>query len=400
MSRFLSVVPVNTARSILGGLARPTPDRMVPLLESSGYVLRADIFPDVDIPGFDRSTVDGYAVVASDTIGAGESIPVLLTLTGRMSMGEAPADSVRPGTCMYIPTGAYLPRGADAVVMVEFCEEMGTDILVSRPVAVGENIVSRGEDFSRSRPAVLKGVRISSREMGVLAACGICEVPVAQKPRVAIISTGNEIVPVSVKPEGGQIRDVNTYLCAGFAAECGGVPVIIGIVRDEREPLEEALDRALASADLVLISGGSSKGERDMCADIIAGKGEVLVHGIALSPGKPTIIGKITEKAVIGLPGHPASAYVVLTAFIKDFIRGMTGELSSPDQISGILTMAVHSAKGREDYVRVTRDGEQFTPVLGKSGLTNTLVNSDGLLRIPAEIEGYEKNSRVFAEPW
>lgn len=400
MTRFLSVVSVDSARKALVGLARKTPDQIVPLMQSSGRVLRTDITSDVDIPGFDRSTVDGYAVCASDTTGAGESIPAMLHLTGRVEMGGEPSTVIKPGTCMYIPTGGFLPPGADAVVMIEYCEEMEGDVLILRPVATGENIVCRGEDFSKSTPALLSGVRISSREMGVLAACGVQEVVVAQTPRVAIISTGNEIIPVFEKPKSGEIRDVNTYLCAGFVSECGGIPVIIGTIPDERGPLEEALSEALKQSDLVLISGGSSKGERDMCADIIASRGEVIVHGIALSPGKPTIIGRVLETPVIGLPGHPASAYVVLVALVRDLIRAMTGELSPVPTISGVLTSPVPSAKGREDYIRVVHSEDTITPVFGKSGLTNTLVKSDGLMRIPAEVEGYEKNTRVYAEPW
>lgn len=400
MSRFLSVIPVDTARTILLGLARKTAGKTIPLADSLGYVLSADIISDIDIPGFDRSTVDGYAVCAADTIGAGESIPVMLSLSGRVEMGDEPSGSVSPGTCMYIPTGAFLPPGADAVVMVEYSEEMGNDVFISKPVAVGENIVFRGEDFSSQKPALHAGTRISSRGMGVLAACGKSEVPVSEKPLVAIISTGNEIVSVSDVPKAGQIRDVNTYLCAGFVEESGGIPISIGIVRDDRPALEDALFKAVTQADIVLISGGSSKGERDMCADIIAEKGELLVHGIALSPGKPTIIGKIQDKPVIGLPGHPASAYIVLHALVRDLIHTMTGEVSQPVRISGVLTSPVPSAKGREDYIRIMQSDDNITPVFGKSGLTNTLAMSDGLLCIPADTEGYEKETRVFAEIW
>lgn len=400
MSRFLSVISVESARTILNQIAEKTTDETVSLLESGGRILRTDITSEIDIPGFDRSTVDGFAVLASDTIGAGESIPAMLHLTGKVEMGVEPSKVVTSGTCMYIPTGAYLPAGADAVVMIEYAEAMGDDILVTKPVAVGDNIVHRGEDFSVEKSALFSGTRITSREMGVLAACGVTDVLVAQKPRVAIISTGNELIKISEIPGPGQIRDVNTYLCAGFVTECGGIPIIIGTIPDERELLEQALVDALEKSDIILISGGSSKGERDMCADIISSKGELLVHGIALSPGKPTIIGKINNKPVIGLPGHPASAYIVLTALVKDVIFAMTGEKSSPPLMSGILTSPVPSAKGREDYIRVFLENDKVTPVFGKSGLTNTLIKSDGLLRIPADLEGYDKNTRVFVQSW
>jgi len=400
MSRFLSVIPVEKARSVLLGMARKTGEKRVPLIGSAGYVLRTDIISDVDIPGFDRSAVDGYALVAADTVGAGESIPAMLRLSGSIDMGGVSKDRVLPGTCMYIPTGAFLPPGADAVVMIEYCEVMDDEVLISKPAAVGENIVYKGEDFSTKRPAIQAGTKINSRVMGVLAACGVEDVLVSEKPRIAIISTGNEIVPVTEVPGPGQVRDVNTYLIAGFIQESGGIPVIIGIVQDEHRLLEEALDKAVSEADIVLISGGSSKGERDMCADIIGSHGELLVHGIALSPGKPTIIGQVKNKPVIGLPGHPASAYVVLHALVRDLMHAITGEISFPVRQSGVLTSPVPSAKGREDYVRVIKKDDDITPLFGKSGLTNTLVNSDGLLCIPADTEGYEKGTRVFIDHW
>lgn len=400
MSRFLSVVSVQNARDTLTFLARKTADKSVLLGDSLGLILRKDIISDCDIPGFNRSSVDGYAVCASDTVGAGESIPIMLTLIGRVGMGEEPSEPITPGTCMYIPTGGFLPPGADAVAMIEYCEEMGEEVLISKPMAVGENIVFKGEDFSTTNPALKAGTKISSRDMGVLAACGAQEVIVASPPRVAIISTGNEIIPVHETPKAGQIRDVNTYLCTGFIAECGGTPIVIGTIPDEREALETAIQDAVQKADIVLISGGSSKGERDMCADIIAARGEVLIHGIALSPGKPTIIGKIDGKPIIGLPGHPASAYIVLIALVRDLLYAMTGQIRSPVKLSGTLSSSVPSAKGREDYIRIIQDGDIITPVFGKSGLTNTLVMSDGFLCIPADIEGYEKNTRIFAEPW
>ena len=400
MSRFLSVISVDEARKVLISLASPLPAEKIPLFNSNGRILAEDITSDVDIPGFNRSTVDGYAVSSSDTSGAGESIPVMLKRSGILHMGKKPEQNVKPGYCMYCPTGAFLPEGADAVVMIEYCEEMADDVLVYRAVASGENVIYRGEDFSNNKAAICKGTRINSRVMGVLAACGVSMVPVSMRPRVAIISTGNEIVPVDEVPGEGNIRDVNTYLCTGYVEEAGGVPVIIGIVQDERVHLEEALNNAVEISDAILISGGSSKGERDMCADIIENRGKVLVHGIALSPGKPTIIGNIQSKPVIGLPGHPASAYVVLMALIRVLISTMTGEKIIPAFFPGVLTSPVPSSRGREDYIRVKRDGENIFPVFGKSGLINTLISSDGLLKIPADEEGFEQNSRVFLELW
>lgn len=400
MSRFLSVISVEEALEILNRIARPMAEERVPLSESYGRVLVKPVGSNVDIPGFPRSTVDGYAVVSSDTTGAGEAIPSMLALTGSVAMGDTPDEPVHPGTTQYIPTGAFLPAGADAVVMVEYCEPIGDQILIHRPVANGENVIFRGEDFAAGNMAIPAGTVITSRVAGVLAACGAESVSVSACPRVAIISTGNELVPVASTPAGGQIRDVNSYLCAGFVAEQGGIPVLFGIIPDDAGSLTAVLDSATATCDAILISGGSSKGERDMCADIIASRGEILVHGIALSPGKPTIIGGAGGVPVIGLPGHPASAYIVLQVIVGELFRIMSGRRIYEARIHARLKTPVVSARGREDYIRARLDGEYVVPVFGRSGLTNTLVQSDGVIRIPAAVEGYESGELVEVILW
>jgi len=400
MSRFLSVIQVDEAIRVIRGMTSISPGEEISLSDAYGRVLSNDICSDVNIPGFDRSTVDGYAVISSDTTGAGDAIPSMLKLTGRIVMGDIPEDKLIPGTCMYIPTGASLPSGADAVVMIEYSEEIGDQVLIQRPVAPGENVIVRGEDFGSDRVAVPAGTQISSRVAGVLAACGADYVQVSSRPRIGIISTGNELVPVKAIPLGGQIRDVNTWLCNAFVTENGGIPISYGIIKDDRKSLSDALNDALCSCDAVLMSGGSSKGERDMCADIITSHGQVLVHGIAISPGKPTIIGLVNGKPVIGLPGHPASAYVVLLVFVRELINGMTGRSESENHIFVRLKTPLRSAQGREDYVRAILKGEYVEPVLGKSGLTNTLIHSDGVIKVPGTVEGYEAGDFVKVILW
>jgi molybdopterin molybdotransferase len=400
MSRFLSVIPVHEAIRIIRQIAGQSSKEEIHLSDAYGRVLAADVSTDIDIPGFDRSTVDGYAVLSSDTTGAGEAIPSMLILTGQIAMGDAASQRVLPGSCIYVPTGASLPGGADAVVMIEYCEQLGNQILVHRPVAPGENIISRGEDFGSDRIAVHAGTRISSRVTGILAACGADTVLVSSRPRIGIISTGNELVPVQTTPAGGQIRDVNTWLCTGFLTEQGGIPVIYGIIKDDIQSLTQALEIALHSCDAVLISGGSSKGDRDLCADIIASRGEVLIHGIAISPGKPTIIGIADAKPVIGLPGHPASAYVILLIIVRELLKAMTGETSSAHNLKIKVKTPLPSAQGRDDYVRAVLEDGYVIPVLGKSGLTNTLLQSDGVIRIPSTVEGYESGDMVEVILW
>jgi molybdopterin molybdotransferase len=402
MSRFLNVIPLADAVAVVRRISPHPTTEMVSAESSAGRILAADIAADTDIPGFDRSVVDGYAVIASDTAGAGDSIPALLTCHGRIAMGRPDADlAVRKGTCTYIPTGGVLPQGADAVVMVEYTEEAADTVLVKKAVSHGENVLLRDEDFKSGEKVFSAGRRISPQDAGVLAACGCASVPVARKPVVGIISTGNELVPVTSVPGPGQVRDTNASMLAAYLSEYGCIPRLYGIICDERPAFEEVLSRAVPECDVVLVSGGSSKDDRDMTAGVIAAMGTVLVHGIALAPGKPTIIGQIAGKPVFGLPGHPASAFVVLIAIVRPLIDGMLG-IRNPVQRTVRATLAVNipSQRGREEYVRVRLENGTAVPLFGKSGLLNTLVKSNGLVRIPAGAEGLEQGSSVEVILW
>jgi molybdopterin molybdotransferase len=284
--------------------------------------------------------------------------------------------------------------------MIEHAELIGDDVLVHRPVAPGENVVFRGEDFRAGAVVLERGRVLSPRDIGVAAAVGADRVSVVTPPVIGIISTGNELVPATGVPGPGEVRDANSYLAGAFVAERGCRPVYFGIVRDEREALKNAVSSALDRCDAVLVSGGSSKDERDNTAAVIADLGEVLVHGIAIAPGKPTIIGTARGKPVIGLPGHPASAFVVLVAIVDHLLAAMRTTAVSRRTLRARLTQNVPSTRGREDYIRVrVRDGEAV-PVFGKSGLLNTLVQSEGLVRIPATSEGLEVGEEVEVILW
>ncbi len=401
MTLFLKTVSVEEAIRVARSVAAPLPAEMVPLAEAVTRVLAADMSADIDIPGFSRSTVDGYALKASDSIGASESMPALIRVAGRVGMGEGASMKVIPGTCAYVPTGGALPDGADSVVMIEHTELLGDEVLVKRPVAGGENVMGKGEDFSAGEPVLAAGRVLSPREIGVLAAAGKAGVPVYRKPRIGVISTGNELVPVTAVPSEGQVRDINSFLAGAFLESRGCIPVPYGIARDDRDILGKRLEAALSECDAVILSGGSSKDERDLTADLIAKRGEVLVHGISVAPGKPTIIGRIDKKPVVGLPGHPASAYVILLVIVQPLIAVMASrkEQSLPTRTMR-LGEAIPSARGREDYVRVRiQDGTAY-PEFGKSGLMNTLVRSDGLVRIPAGTEGIEEGDDVEVILW
>jgi len=321
MSRFLNVVPVAEAVATVIRISPEPATEKVPVESAAGRILAAAIMADTNIPGFDRSVVDGYAVRAADTAGAGDAIPALLHCAGRIAMGRKDVKAaVGPGTCAYIPTGGVLPAGADAVVMVEYTEEAGDTVLVKKAVSHGENVLLHDEDFKKGETVFFAGRQITPQDAGVLAACGCADVPVAKKPVFGIISTGNELVPVTAIPGPGQVRDANASMLAAYLTEYGCIPRLYGIIPDERQAFEEVLARAVPECDVVLLSGGSSKDDRDMTAAVIASLGEVLVHGIAIAPGKPTIIGRIADTPVFGLPGHPASAFVVLIAIVRPII--------------------------------------------------------------------------------
>ncbi|MDD1690000.1 MAG: molybdopterin molybdotransferase MoeA [Methanoregula sp.] len=402
MSRFLNVISVADAVAVAEKIAPMPAMETVPVVQSAGRVLAADISADIDIPGFDRSVVDGYAVRSADTTGAGDSVPALLRCIGRVAMGtHDTALSLGVGECAYIPTGGVLPQGADAAVMVEYTEKAGDTVLIKKTASHGENIILRDEDFKAGETVFHKGRQLTPRDAGVLSACGCATVPVAKKPIVGIISTGNELVPSTTVPGPGQVRDANATMLAAWIAEYGCEPKLYGVVKDEREAFEAVLDRAVPECDVVLLSGGSSKDDRDMTARVIATQGEVLVHGLALAPGKPTIIGKIKDKPVFGLPGHPASAFVVLIAIVRPLLDRMLGQAKpSLRTVKATLSINIPSQRGREEYIRVRVENGVVTPLFGKSGLLNTLVQSDGLVRIPAGFEGLEKGSEVEVILW
>jgi molybdopterin molybdotransferase len=402
MSRFLHIVPVPEAIDAAVGMA-PTPvPEEIPAEDATGRVLCTDVESRDDIPGFDRSVVDGFAVRAADTTGAGDSIPALLRFTGTVAMGRPdPRLVVSDGTCAYIPTGGVLPHGADAAVMVEHTAKTGDTVLVKRSVSPGENVLMHDEDYSRGSVIFPSGHRLTPRDAGILAACGRTSVVVAKKPVIGIISTGNELVPPKETPGPGCVRDANAPMLAAYLREYGCTPRTYGIVPDDREALDKALERASGECDMILLSGGSSKDDRDMTAQVIAGRGEVLVHGIAIAPGKPTIIGRTGKIPVFGLPGHPGSAYVVFRVIVVPVLDRMLGQKKPHVVIvRGTLGTNIPSQKGREEYARVRLVEGIAYPVFGKAGLINTLVASDGLIQIPPNCEGLEAGSTVEVILW
>ena len=370
-------------------------------------VLAAALPAPENVPAFPRSSMDGYDVRAADTFGASVAAPQYLDIKGEVPMGAAPARPVGIGETLRVPTGAMLPPGADAVVMLEYTAEHPDGTLeVRRPVAPGENLLQPGEDVRLGEVLFLGGSRLRPQDLGLLAALGVTRLPVFRRPRVAVLSSGDEIVPITEKPAPGQVRDSNAHLAAAQVAEWGGIPAISGIVPDDFEALTGALAAALKDADLILISGGSSVGARDLTLEAIKALpgAAVLAHGVAIRPGKPTILAAVGSPPLplLGLPGHPASAAVVMEVLGKPLLARLAGLTSLPpwgEEVTAHLSRNLAGASGREDYVRVRLRPEGETlwadPVLGPSGLLSPLVKSDGLVMIPLGVEGLLRGEAV-----
>ncbi len=358
-----------------------------------GRILSADIISTESIPSFDRTTVDGYAVCASDTFGAGGSSPVQLEIVGEILMGENANFTLKNGQCAKISTGGMLPKGADASVMVEHTDSEDELCLVYKSVAPFENVTKTGDDISIGETVLKKGTVISPKQIGVLSALGIYEISVFKKPIIAIISTGDEI---SKSPEIGQIRDINTYLLSSLATTYGFDVYEYGVVKDDRKDIENAVKKCLNKADAVLISGGSSAGTRDMTADIIDTFGKVYFHGIAMKPGKPTIFGMVDEKPVFGLPGHPLAAYFVFRLIVTEYLRNIMGMSVDKPKRNGLLSVNIPSNHGREEFLCIRYDeNNKIVPVHTKSGIVSVLSEAEGFIVISRNEEGLFKETNV-----
>jgi molybdopterin molybdotransferase len=403
---FFRVVTTDEARAHIAAL-KPVGRESIPVARALGRVLAEDLVAVVDLPHFHRANMDGYALRARDTFGASASIPAYLKLAGTIEMGKEARRALRPGQAMRVATGGMMPRGADAVVMIEYTDEPGDgSVEVQRSVAPWENVLRVGEDIARGEPVFAAGRRLRARDLGALTGIGITRVRVFRRPRAALVSTGDEIVRPNVKPRPGQVRNINAYSLTAMASEAGASVADLGVVRDQRQALQRALSRALSQHDVVLVSGGSSVGTKDITLEVIGSfpRSEIVFHGISLAPGKPTILARALGKPVLGLPGHPQSALVVFELFGAPLLRVLGGETVSgvfaPQRtVRARLNQNVASQPGREDYVRVTldEDGGQrsATPMAGKSGAIFNLVKADGLVCIPAGAEGLDEGSEV-----
>ena len=371
-------------------------------------ILAEEIVAPANLPGFNRSTMDGYAIRAEDSFGATDSLPSYLKIVGEIKMGVKPELKINPGKAVKISTGGMLPEGANAVMMLEYTEQIDdTTIEVRRSISPWENVVREDEDLKTGEIILRKGHRLRPQDIGVLAGIGKTNIKIYRKPKIAIISTGNEIIPAESEPRIGQIRDINSYTLGACIEEAGGVPVYRGIIKDEVILLEQEIKKTIKEdkVEAVIISGGSSVGVRDVTLEVLnrLGKPGVLIHGVSVKPGKPTILAIADNRPIFGLPGHPVSAMIIFDLFVRPLISWLQGgeyNYNSAKEIEAELTYNMVSDSGREDYVRVFvyKEGEKFyaEPILGKSGLISTMVRASGLIKIGLNVEGLEKGNKVM----
>jgi molybdopterin molybdotransferase len=403
---FFKVVAPSEAREILIDVA-PVGTERIETVRARGRVLAEDLTSQVDLPHFSRAAMDGYAVIAKDTFGASASQPAYLKLAGTVEMGKEATRRAGKGEAIRISTGGMMPPGSDAVVMVEYTEEAAAaTVEVHRGVSPGQNVIQIGDDIQKGAPVFARGRRLRAHDLGALTGIGVSNINVYKKPRVALISTGDEIVEAEREPLPGQVRNINQHSLAGLIDECGAELQDFGVVRDDRAALKDALGRALDWADVVMLSGGSSMGAKDIALDVILSfpGAEMVFHGISVSPGKPTIFARAAGKPVLGLPGYPVSALVIFELFAAPLVRALGGEDASAagefkKTTRAILKTNVASQAGREDYIRVCleKEGDKIyaRPLPSKSGAIFTLVKADGMIRVDLNQEGIEQGEEV-----
>lgn len=420
MAEFLRLLPPAEARArLVSGIDWPL-DRteLVDASEALDRVAAEDILAPHDLPEFRRSTVDGYAVAARDSFGASTAQPAYLRVTGEIAMGSSPSLGIGIGECAQIHTGGMLPEGADAVVMLESTQTIGVsgkgtalpaEVEVLKPVAPGENVIMIGEDVRFGEIVISRGRRIRPQEIGGLMALGITSLRVTCKPKVALISSGDEIVGPRERPLPGQVRDVNSASLSALISACGGEPVFFGVVPDEVGRLAEVARRAVEACDLVVVTAGSSASTRDLTAATVGSLGTpgVLVHGVNIRPGKPTILGACNGKAVIGLPGNPVSALIIARLFLVPVMDRLLGleALAARASIKARLAINLASQTGREDWwpVRIREDPLSphdwiVEPIFGRSNLIFNLIAAHGLVQIPADTNGLAAGELVNVE--
>ena len=398
MRPFRDTIPIDEALGIVAAAARPL-ERTVRLglAEANGRVLAAPIVADRDVPPFDRAAMDGYAVVAADTDGASQDAPARLRCIATVHTGEVATRALARGECIQIATGAPIPGGADAVVMVERTGRQGDAVDVFTPVRPRQHIGRRAADIAAGQPLLRPGDLLTPSRVGSIAALGIAEVEVYDRPRVGILSTGDEIVEPGQPLGPGQIYDINRFTLGAVIAEHGGVAAAHPITGDSIEELGAAVDDIIAGGtDILVFSGGSSVGERDLTRDVLREKGDMAFHGIAVKPGKPTAFGHIGSTPVFGMPGYPTSclsnAYLLLVPLLRRMAR------LPPHRKRTVTVPAAHrfaSVRGRHQFYTVRIVDGAATGAFKASGDITSMSQADGYIEIPMGVDAVETGSRV-----
>ncbi|MGE5243433.1 MAG: gephyrin-like molybdotransferase Glp [Betaproteobacteria bacterium] len=402
MRPFTSTISIDEARARVAAAVRPIArTERVLLADAAGRVAAADAAAAIDVPPFARSAMDGYAVIAADTGGATRAAPRVLRIVERVFTGAPPSRTVAPGTCAEIATGAPMPIGADAVVMVEDTAPAGDDrVAVMAPAAAQQNIGRRGADIAAGGAVVRAGDVLTPARVGALAAVGMADVEVYARPRVAILSTGNEVVEPGRPLGGGQIYDVNRFTLAAVVSSQGGIPDVRSSVADTLDGLTRALD-ACSDADVIVFSGGSSVGERDLIVDAIARRGEMIFHGVAVKPGKPTAFALVGGTPFFGMPGNPTSclsnAYILLIPFLRATARLPPLE---PRTIRLPLARRIVSTAGRHQFYTVRIADGRAWPAFKGSGDITSMSQADGYIEIEADRGGVEEGETVEVVKW
>lgn len=406
MSEFLTLLPPSDALNILLDQVKPLAQiEEIRSQDALHRTLAEDIIAPISLPTFPRSTVDGFAVRAADTHGASENLPAYLRQIGEVLMGGKADFRIGKRQCGIIHTGGMLPEGADAVVMVEFTEsgkgkgESGKEVEVRRAVGVGENVLKVGEDVKAGEVVMEKGIELDAAEIGALMSLGIIHISVSKKPKIGILSSGDEVIPPDQALGDGQIYDINSYSLAALIEKAGGIPKTYPIIPDEADAFASVASIALAENDMLIFTAGSSVSVRDLTASTIENLGApgVLLHGVNVRPGKPTILAVCEKKPVIGLPGNPVSALVIARLFVKPTVQKLLNQTRPRPEpaVSAKLGVNLASVSGREDWVAVKLENGVAEPVFAKSNLIFSLVRADGLVKISATANGLAAGERV-----
>lgn len=390
---FRSLLPLDVARSIVLSHLPVVGDETVPLNSALGKVLAERIVSEIDVPGFDRASMDGYAVRSSASLEAREDRPVSLQLAGSVPMGAASEVEITSGQAAEVSTGSMMPSGADAVVMIEHAVVEGDQVRIMRPVHTGENVISSGSDIMFGDVVLLPGTRLGAREIGVLAAVGRIRVRV-RSLRVGIASTGNELVEPGKALGPGQIYDINSYSIAAAVFECGATPLAYGVLPDDRNKMADALMRISKECSMTIVSGSTSAGAGDMVYLVLDDLGDTIFHGVNLKPGKPTIFGTIDGNPILGLPGYPTSALTVFGQLAAPAIRKALGLKITGHGVAGRLARPIRT-EGRHQLLAVGVHSGLVYPVDKGSGSITTLSQADGVIEIPSAVEYIEHGEYV-----